>query len=137
MVTDRVVRKVRWAGWMLRYWVMDKYHEQLCHAALGLAVLIIVLTVWAMVHAAAVPPDGPRQAFVWWIWLIVMVVAAVVAYALMPKPQAPEPAKPETPVTKDGKSMRRIYGQVWTTDPAMLAWKNGTPEAIRKKGGKK
>lgn len=136
MVSARVFRKLQWTGWMLRYWVMDKYHAQLRHAALGLAVLIVVLTVLAMTHAAATPHQGPQEAIVWWVWLIVMVVAAVVAYALMPKPQAPEAPRAETPVTKDGKSMRRIYGTVWTSDPAMLAWKNHDPEAIRKKGGK-
>lgn len=144
MVTARIARKLSRANWLLRYWMLDKYHEQLRLAAFGAALLIVVLIILSLytgyIENLVAPAERTQpvvRAFVWWVQLIILVVAAIVSYALMPKPQAPEPAKPETPVTKDGKSKRRIYGTVWTTDPAMLAWKNGAPEPIRKKGGKK
>lgn len=142
MVMQRVRRKASRARWLMRYWMLDKYHEQLRLGAMGAALLIVVLVLLSLhsgyVERLVAPPERPvTQAFVWWVQLLVLVVAAIVSYALTPKPKAPEPQKPESPVTKDGKSMRRIYGTVWTTDPAMLAWKNGALEPIRKKGGKK
>lgn len=125
------------ARWLLRYWLLDKYHDRLRLAALGLAALIAAVALWLVITTPKPAPGAPATALVWWVQLIIMIVAAIVAYALMPKPKTPEPQVAETPVTEDGKSMRRIYGTVWTTDPAMLAWKNGTPEPIRQKAGKK
>jgi hypothetical protein len=138
MVSERIRRKAERAGWVLRYWLMDKYHEQLRLGAVALAALVFVGTLAAMylshVQQVAAGPAAPRGAF-WW-YIVVLVVAVLLAYALMPKPQVPEAQKQDMPVTKDGKSMVRIYGTVWIKDPAMLAWKNGAPEPIRKKGGK-
>lgn len=139
MVSDRIRRKSHRAGWLLRYWVMDKHYEQLRLSAFALAVLVAVITIAAMylshVEQSAAGAGAPRGAF-WW-YLVILVVSVLISYALMPKPQTPEARKQDMPVTKDGKSMVRIYGTVWIKDPAMLAWKNGAPEPIRKKAGKK
>lgn len=145
MVTVR--KKLHRAIWLLRYWVLDKYHPQLRVVAQGVALLLITLLAYDLLvphtpaSIAAVDHSGrpihQQKAFVWWVQLIIMIVAAIVSYALAPKPKPPKPVKAEQPKVQDGQSKRRIYGSVWTNDSAILAWKNGKPEPIRKKGGKK
>lgn len=146
MVTLR--KKLHRASWLLRYWVLDKYHPQLRVVALGIALLLGAFVAYDLlaVHTPAPivavdhigrPAVHQQKAFVWWVQLIIMIVAAIVSYALAPKPKPPKPVKAEQPKVQDGQSKRRIYGTVWTNDSAILAWKNGKPEPIRKKGGKK
>lgn len=72
-----------------------------------------------------------------WIYLAVMLVSALVSYALRPKVKPPEQAKPQTPVAVDGKGIRRTYGEVWHTDPQVLAYKQLGTQKIKAKGGKK
>ena len=72
-----------------------------------------------------------------WIYLAVMLVSALVSYALRPKLKPPEQAKPQTPVAVDGKGIRRTYGEVWHTDPQVLAYKQLGTQKIKAKGGKK
>lgn len=74
-----------------------------------------------------------------WIipYLIVMIVSAVIMAVLAPKPKPPQAQKGETPEVKDGRAVRECFGTVWIDDPTIVGWHNGTPEPIRKKGGKK
>lgn len=46
----RLRSKAAWCGWMLRYWVLDKYRLQVFSAALAIALsaaAALVLEVWS------------------------------------------------------------------------------------------
>lgn len=138
---ERLARKAGHAGWMLRYWVMDKYRERLalliCASAGMIAAACAAVLAWLWLRPrpeGMVMADGGISAVV---YLIIMIVAMVVAYAMAPKPEPAKPVEGKTPEVEDGKAVRRVYGTVWVDDSAILAWKNLDPEPIRKKGGKK
>lgn len=133
-------RKLHRAGWLVRYWVMDKYATPCRRAALAAALLVVTLQ--AVSLGVRVPnaagPEAPVGAWVnIVIQIAIMLVAAYIAYAMRPKPQTPDPQSGEAPETKDGKALKELFGTVWVDDSAIVGWKNGTPEPIRKKGGKK
>ena len=50
-------------------------------------------------------------------------------------PQA-KPASGRAPEAKDGTTIRKIYGTVWVDDSQVCAYKELTPEPIKKKAGK-
>jgi hypothetical protein len=146
----RGIKRYLWAGWTLRYWVQDKYHEQLRLVAFGLAILIAVAMMLSMhfslveSYVLASAPEMPShkvpvvKAFVWWVQLIIMIVAALISYAMRPKVEGAKPQKGSVPVVQDGKSVIRIYGTVWVDDSIILGWNTDEPpEPIKKKGGKK
>lgn len=146
MVIGAFRRKWHLACWLLRYWVLDKYHEQARMVALAGATVVVVLSAWGVLggawqpRATAAGGDIPPavQAVVWWAYLIMLVVSAVIAWALAPKPETPKPVEGKTPVVKDGKAIVRIYGEEWIDDSGIAApFGDVDPEPIRKKAGKK
>lgn len=72
-----------------------------------------------------------------WVYIIVMIVVALVAYAMRPKPKNPDVIKASVPVVEDGKSIIRIYGEVWIDDSIVLGFKQMGTIPIKSKGGKK
>ncbi|MBE2242383.1 MAG: hypothetical protein IAE86_06495 [Burkholderiaceae bacterium] len=125
----------RWT-WLLRYWCLDKYAAQVRAGAFVAGVVVLVMVAVRMALDAARP--GPRQAF--WqiaIYIAILLIAALVAYAMRPKTKAPDPQQGQAPEVKDGRALREAFGTVWVDDPTIVSWSNGTPEPIKKKGGKK
>lgn len=47
-----------------------------------------------------------------------------------------KPASGRAPEAKDGTTIRKIYGTVWVDDSQVCAYKELTPEPIKKKAGK-
>ena len=78
---------------------------------------------------------------VWPVWVVqaIVTVVASVLMAYVNRPNIPN-AKPATggaPEANDGTVIRKIYGTVWVDDSQVRAWKELSPEPIRKKTGKK
>lgn len=140
MVTGRIARKVSWCWWMARYLLLDKHCDAVRVTALwGAMVIGTVCALALLADVAGLLPapatDAPRKA--WWIQLILFVVSVLISYALRPKVEPPKPSEGQQPTVEDGAALVRIYGRVWTEDGGWTAWKNGDPEPIRKKQGKK
>lgn len=134
---NKILKKLSWCGWMLRYWALWKYRR----AAFGLAlVAVVALVVWAVISEmlrVAVPGE-PRQAYWQIVWyIVVMVVAALISYAMAPKPQDATPSKAAAPQVKDGAGVIRVYGDVWVDDSIVIGWSLAGTEAIKSDGGKK
>lgn len=135
MVIDRVKRKLHRYGWLLRYWVMDKYFEPLRICALSASVVVTILYAWDIWASRNEAADSALA--IWWN-LVILVVAAVVSYALAPKPESAKPVEGKAPVVQDGKAIVRVYGTVWIDDSGIAApFGDIPPDPIRKKGGKK
>ena len=145
MVSTRAWSRIHWAGWMLRYWVLDKHRRAIALSvsyASGMASTATALAIaWLLTRPPTLVngvPMARADGGISLIWLVVvMLVSAVISYAMRPKPEPAKPVEGKQPEVKDGKAARRVYGTVWTDDSAILAWKNLHPEPIRKKGGKK
>jgi hypothetical protein len=111
-------------------------------SALVAAVMLVIACV-TYVGLQAPPPaaEGEIEVVRAWVNFLVqvgiMLVAALVSYAMRPKPKDPEVAKASVPVTEDGKSIRRIYGEVWIPDSIILGFKQTGTTPIKAKGGKK
>ncbi|GAB3335338.1 hypothetical protein [Marilutibacter aestuarii] len=135
-----IARKLHSAYWMARYWAMDKYATPCRRAVLVAALVVLSVQAVALWQAApvAIAPGAPRGA---WVQVVIqialLVISAYIAYASRPKPQVPDPVSGQAPETKDGKALKELFGTVWVDDSAIVGWANGTPEPIRKKGGKK
>lgn len=142
-MVSRLRARMAWARWRLRYWVLDKYHDQLRLPAFAVATMVLVgLLLWAVlsVHTQTVVDGVPvtQAVFNIWIQLAIMVVSALISYAMRPKVEGPKPQESSIPQVQDGKSIVRIYGTVWVDDSIILAWSTKIPpEPIKKKGGKK
>lgn len=143
MVIDRARRKLHKSVWLLRYWVLDKYREPLGVLAVSLACILATGCVVMLVLALTRPPKHPDVVLAdggisIYVYLIMLIIAASVLYASRPKIEPPSPGEGKTPEVRDGKAIRRIYGEVWTDDSAIVApFGSIPPEPIRKKGGKK
>ena len=119
--------------------------ERISWGCLGFAALALVCLAWAAVEALGVvrapspaPAGAPVRALInIWVQLAIMVISALISYAMRPKPETPKSATPQAPVAEDGKGIVEIFGTVWVDDANQLAWRAGTPMAIRRKGGKK
>lgn len=134
---NKILKKLSWYGWMLRYWALWKYRRAAFWLALISSVAMIAAVVVYEMHRVAVPGE-PRQAFwpiVWYI--VVMVVAALIAYAMAPKPQDAVASKAAAPQVKDGAGVLRVYGEAWIDDSVVVGWTLAGTEAIKSEGGKK
>lgn len=137
-----MVRQLHRWSWLLRYWVLDKYHEQLrlvvFFAASALTVALVASLAWSIREAAANPPvvkaDGGATII---IQIILFVISLAISYAMRPKTEQMKPQEGSIPQVEDGKAMRRPYGTVWCDDSTILAWRNLGTEPIKSKGGKK
>ncbi len=141
-MVSRLRARIAWAGWVLRYWLLDKHHERLRLPAFALANLVLTIAVLSGVlslHDQAVDGVPVAKAVVnIWIQLAIMVISALISYAMRPKVEGPKPQESTIPQVQDGKSIVRIYGTVWVDDSIILAWSTKIPpEPIKKKGGKK
>lgn len=131
-----------WANWLVRYWLYDKYREAfregLRIVVLGLIVGLsasLYLTYEQTVHA---PEPIVVKAYAQWVvQLILLIVSMIIQYALAPKPEQPKPQENKAPEVEDGKSIRKVYGEVWIDDPMVLGWKDMGIQKIKAKGGKK
>ncbi len=78
---------------------------------------------------------------VWPVWVVQLVVSVVASVIIgyLNRPDIPnaKPGSGRAPEAKDGTVIRKVYGTVWIDDSQVLAYKEGTPIPIRKKGGKK
>lgn len=139
-----IARKLHRLYWLLRYWCMDKYAEQVHRGAFAAAVIATAVQVARVAvrvpDMMAVTQGVPYPRYAIWNWVVqigIMILAALISYALRPRPQTPDPVSAQVPETKDGKSLREVFGTVWIDDSGIVGWKNHDPEPIRKKGGKK
>jgi hypothetical protein len=137
-----VVKRLGRLGWLARYWVLDKHHDQLRLGACALAMLVTVVATLLVVLGTREPLQSgapPAQAVInLWIQLAILVISALISYALRPKVEGAKPQEGSIPQVQDGKSIVRIYGTVWIDDSIILAWSTQIPpEPIKKKGGKK
>lgn len=145
MVTLPTWSRLCWAGWMLRYWLLDKHRRAIALLVCYVSGMASVACACAIAWLLTRPPNlvngvpiARADGGISLIYLVVvMLVAAVISYAMRPKPEPAKPVEGKQPEVKDGKAARRLYGTGWTDDSAILAWKNLDPEPIRKKGGKK
>ncbi|WFC43262.1 hypothetical protein [Pseudoxanthomonas sp. SE1] len=133
------------AGWLMRYWVMDKYHDQLRWYVFFIACSISVAIGAVLVHTATryassdaygdtVRADGGATII---IQIIIFVVSLAISYAMRPKVEQAKPQEGKVPDVEDGTAYDRIYGEVWVDDSFILGWKNLGTEAIKSKGSKK
>lgn len=134
----------RWR-WLLRYWVLDKYHEQLrwyvffaaCVATFGCGVLLVrtLSASLSIVNGAlVVRADGGATII---IQIIIFVVSLAISYAMRPKSEPIKPQDGSIPDVEDGTAIRRLYGTCWMDDSFIYGWKNLGTEAIKSKGSKK
>lgn len=138
-----MVTRARLARWnlLLRYWALDKYHEQLRLAVLFLsalvafALLVVLLqTLTGAADGAAMRADGGATII---IQIIMLVVSLAISYAMRPKVEPVKPQEGRIPQVEDGKAIRRLYGSDWFDDSSILGWKNLGTDAIKSGGGKK
>lgn len=138
---ERLYARYDDARWRLRYWWLDT--ESGAHAHVGAfvaALLVLVYQVFKMALVAVLPPaaGAPEHAIIWWVvQLIIAIISAILSYVLRPKtPQQPE-AKQDGPTVEDGVAVDDHFGEVWITQPHLLAWRKVGTENIKSKGGKK
>lgn len=129
------------AVWRLRYWWLDTESGAHAHVtAFVAALLVLVYQVFKMALVAVLPPPpgAPQESIIWWVvQLIIAIISAVLSYVLRPKtPQQPE-AKQDGPTVEDGRAVDDHFGEVWITEPHLMAWKKMGTENIKSKGGKK
>ena len=110
-------------------------------ALVGAAMLVVACLTYVKLQAPPPVAEGEVEVVRAWvnflIQLAVMLVAALISYAMRPKPKDSPVAKASVPVTEDGKSIRRIYGEVWIDDSIVLGFKQTGTTPIKAKGGKK
>ena len=140
MELSHVQRKLQWAEWQLRYWVLDKYHERLRGSAFMLSVATTAgLSAYVIFRISVSPEmqDGqPVRAVInIWVYLAWMVVSALLSYTLRPKIKPPEPKDAESPTADEGGAAVRVYGDEWLPG-VWLGWRKLGRDPIRK-GGKK
>lgn len=142
VIFSKIEKRYERMGWLLRYWLLDKYHDRLRMAAFGLSVIItcaFVIKMMLNTFLQSMQPL-PKQHEAYYqiiVQIIIAIVMALISYALTPKPEDPKPGEAKSPVAEDGKSIERIYGTVWTDDGNFLGWKKLGTEAIKQSGGKK
>jgi hypothetical protein len=132
-------KRIAWLRWTLRYWVLDKYREQLRGYAFFAAVCLFVGTAGHIYLDLRDVAEG-RVVVAWVNWvvqIVLLVVSALLSYALSPKPEEPKPTTAKAPEVQDGKSIRKLYGTCWCEDPMVLGWKAMGTEKIKSSGGKK
>ena len=136
---NAIIRKGnRWA-WLMRYWILDKYREQLRFAAMWASAAIAIgaaVGLGLAVHWMMSEPVPQRAVAPVVIQLIIMAVSALISYAMRPKVEQVKPQEGSIPTTEEGKAVVRIYGDNWIDDSVVLAWKQLGTEPI-KSGGKK
>lgn len=138
---DRIRRWRYVYGWRWRHWWLDTHAGRVTQLTAGMCVVIAIAA--GVVHhvvAAALHPEQPHQAVLWWVvWLVVTLVVSLYLALTASKPAAQKSDQQiTTPTTKDGQSAVRHYGTVWIDSPAMLAWKVTGRDPIKtKSGGKK
>lgn len=141
--------KARWLEAYLRL-KADRYltqHHGAARLVIGVLLLIVMIPIaykldgfLAGWYVPVVVDDGPKVTRAWVqfvYYIVVLIVAAIIAYAMAPKPPTPEQQKGKVPDAEDGKSIIRIYGEVWVEDPIVLGFKTMGADPIKKKGGKK
>lgn len=137
--------KVHRVAWLLRYWMLDKYHDSLKWVVFLLAATATVaLSAWmvvivtrpseAVAGVQVVRADGGATII---IQIIMLIISLAISYATRPKSEPVKPQEGSIPQVEDGKSIVRIYGTVWRDDSTILGWKNLGTEPIKSKGGKK
>ena len=138
--------KKKWARvlhwrWVLRYWVVDKYREQLRIVFMGFALFVLFVSVFGGVFTyfeVKSEPHKPKEAAYQLIYyLIILIISLLVMMALQPKMEEQKPGENKAPEVEDGKSIRKVYGTVWVDDPMVLAWKDVGTLKIMSKSGKK
>jgi hypothetical protein len=140
-VIARIRHKVGYVWyWRLRYWWFDTEsgrQSKIVLLCMGL-LACIVETVREAIHFFLPPaPHEPTKAVVWFVvYLIIMLVAAVLAIAMMPHPKGAQPVTGNSPTVTDGQQVIDAFGDVWTDDSFILAWKQMGTEPIYASGGK-
>lgn len=134
----------RWR-WLLRYWVLDKYHDQLrwyvffaaCVTTFALGLLLVRTIAGSVSVGGGVPATRADGGATIIIQIILFVVSLAISYAMRPKSEPVKPQEGSVPDVEDGTSIRRLYGTCWIDDSFIYGWKNLGTEAIKSKGGKK
>lgn len=69
---------------------------------------------------------------------IALAIASAIISSYLSRKNIPEakPASGRAPEAKDGTVIRKIYGRVWVDDSQVCAYKELTPEPIKRKAGK-
>lgn len=141
-VISRARSRSLWLAWLLRYWVMDKYRNQLRLAVLSLALLALAANL--AVFGASVylllssPETHVTRAYAQWVvQLIILIISMLISYAMRPKVEEPKAQDAKVPVVEDGRSLVFYRGTGWIGDGNLAAWKKNGTEKIRSKGGKK
>lgn len=139
---NKILKKLSWYGWMIRYWALWKYRRAAFVLALLGVVALLALIAWSIVyemHRVAVPGE-PRMAdggasLIWYV--VILIISMIVSYAMAPKPKDPAASKAAAPQVKDGAGVIRVYGDMWIDDSIMIGWSLAGTEAIKSDGGKK
>lgn len=138
---ERLYARYDDARWRLRYWWLDTESGARAHVgAFVAALLVLVYQVFKMALVAVLPPPSgeSEKAVVWWVvQLIIAIVSAILSYVLRPKVPEQKEAKQDGPTVEDGVAVDDHFGEVWITQPHLLAWKKMGTENIKSKGGKK
>lgn len=140
-LSERLYARYDDARWRLRYWWLDT--DSGAHAHVGAfvaALLVLAYQVFKMALVAVLPPpaDAPHTMPVWWVvQLIIAIISAILSYVLRPKVPEQKEAKQDGPTVEDGVAVDDHFGEVWITQPHLLAWKKMGTENIKSKGGKK
>lgn len=138
-----MVIRARLARWslLLRYWALDKHHEQLRLCVLFLSSLVTLALLVALLQALGRVASGqPARAdggATIIIQIILFVVSLAISYAMRPKTEPVKPQEGRIPQVEDGKAIRRLYGTDWFDDSTILGWKNLGTDPIKSGGGKK
>lgn len=133
-------KKLHWAYWMARYWMLDKYNLQFRafgFLATNIVSTIMVARLFLRVMTQVTAPKV-QKAYIdpGLIYLAILIVAVLLSYALRPRPKVPQAEQGQQPTTKDGRALRRAYGSNWVDDSSMVGWANGSPEPIKSSGKK-
>lgn len=139
---ERLRARLDDAQWRVRYWWLDT--ESGAHAHVGafvVACLVLVYQLFKIALRVMLPPPAPvepQQAIVWWVvQLIIAIIASAIAYVLRPKTPKPTETKQDGPTVEDGLCIDDHFGEVWITEPHLMAWKKVGTQKIKSKGGKK
>lgn len=128
--------------WRVRYWWLDTESGARAHVgAFAVACLVLVYQLFKIALRVMLPPPvstEPHEAVYWWVvQLIIAIIASIIAYVLRPKTPKQEEPKHEGPTVEDGLCIDDHFGEVWITEPHLMAWKKVGTEKIKAEGGKK